>query len=156
VLLVLREDVALTLGPLPTGVRAVLSHAPDAWGPAGSLQAATWSLSMEGLVCVTPVDALPVGSRVYRALREAVGAQDVLAAVPTFEGRGGHPVLMHAQVLRPYRACSVPRSLREMLSSLGDRVQRVPVPDPRVRADLDTPEAVDLWRHRRSFVYNHD
>ncbi|MBI5517214.1 MAG: NTP transferase domain-containing protein [Deltaproteobacteria bacterium] len=154
VLLVLRDGVAPALGTLPSGVRVVVSHAPEALGPAGSLQAAVESLPPEGLVCVTPVDALPLTKRVHRALCAALENPEALAAVPVFQGRGGHPVLLRAEVLDPYRTEREPPTLRALLQAPGPGLRRVPVEDPRVLADLDTPEAREHWYDYMLHPYN--
>lgn len=133
VVVVLRpEDAALPIG----SAIATTSTEPD---QAGSLARGLDALapSPEDVVVVTPVDALPAKVVTVRAI---VGAFDergaIDAIVPTFGGRGGHPVAARASVLLASRG----RPLRDALSALGDRRARLAVDDPAVTTDLDTPE----------------
>ncbi|NUQ79788.1 MAG: hypothetical protein HUU21_40310, partial [Polyangiaceae bacterium] len=60
---------------------------------------------------------------------------------PRAGGRAGHPVLVRAEALEPYRSPSPP-VLRDHLRSLGPRCVEVDVDDPAVRLDLNTPADV--------------
>lgn len=132
VVVVTRPD---DVGVAPEAIAAT-STEPD---PAGSLARALDALapSPDDVVLVTPVDALPARADVLALLARAV-TDRTLAATPTYEGRGGHPVAARASVLLDARG----RPLRDVLAALGDRRARVAVDDPSVLVDLDTPEAV--------------
>jgi CTP:molybdopterin cytidylyltransferase MocA len=88
---------------------------------------------------ITPVDVLPCSAATYRALHAAL-APEVCAATPRFSGRGGHPVLVRAELLQAYRdpALSEYPSLREVLGRAGARRREVVVDDPAVATDVDT------------------
>ncbi len=150
VAVVLRAEVAAVLAPLwpdASRVTVVVSNKPDAWGPAGSLQALVEAVDVkDGLWGVTPVDALPVREATLAALRNAVQTSaESLAARPVYNGRGGHPVVLRGAVLAAFASPGEPRNLREVLAGLGEAVLRVAVDDPTVTADLDTPEDLARW-----------
>jgi CTP:molybdopterin cytidylyltransferase MocA len=77
-----------------------------------------------------PLDVPCPDPRVFRALEQAGPA-----AVPIYEGRGGHPVLVP---LDPVRRAEDADRLDHLLARLNPR--RVPVDDPRVRMNLNTPD----------------
>ncbi len=139
------EDVpwlATEGGLTAEGAFVIGSSAPD---PSGSLAIGARALGQgSGLVLITPVDALPARLETIAALAASLAA-GADAAVPSVgippAQRGGHPVLVRASALAPYRTDTFP-ILRELLSSLGDRCVRVPVDDPAVAMDLDAPEDV--------------
>ena len=125
------DDVALTL-------HAVASTAKDALG---SLRVALARARLaHDLVVITPVDALPVRLKTLATLVEH--AARARAAVPTYDGAGGHPVVVWRHALD---ALDRHASLRELLRALGTRCARVPVDDADVTADLDTP--ADVMTH---------
>jgi molybdopterin-guanine dinucleotide biosynthesis protein A len=88
---------------------------------------------------ILPLDVPSPDPRVYRALEQAGPC-----AVPVFEGRGGHPVLVP---LEPIRQARDDDRLDHLLARLHPR--RVPVDDRRVRMNLNTPADWDeLFRRR--------
>ncbi|HSQ63279.1 MAG TPA: NTP transferase domain-containing protein [Polyangiaceae bacterium] len=91
-------------------------------------------------VLVTPVDALPARSETIARLFAAIG-EGVDAVTPVVGGKGGHPVLLRASVLRRAYAGAAP-PLRDVLHGLGARRLRVEVDDPDVVTNLDTPADV--------------
>lgn len=110
--------------------------------PAASLAIAmTHARSLaEGVAIVTLVDALPASAATLAVLFAAIDA-GADAAVPTFEGRGGHPIVARTAVLAPYRS-NDPPPLRDVLRALGARSMRVAVEDAGVVVNLDTPSDV--------------
>lgn len=126
------EDFDLDVG----AALRVASTEPD--------QAGSLARGLDGLepaqgdaMVVVPVDTLPAKLQTIRTLVLALD-RGVDAVVPTFGGRGGHPVVVRASVALAARG----RPLREVLAALGERRTYVPVDDPAVTTDLDTPEAV--------------
>jgi CTP:molybdopterin cytidylyltransferase MocA len=88
-------------------------------------------------VVVLPVDHPLVGAATVRAL-VAAGPP---AAIPTLGGRHGHPICMWRPVARAVVDGSRPGpTLREVLRAAG--AHDVPVPDPGVRANCNSPEAL--------------
>jgi len=143
VVVVARAAVATRLRPwLPTA-RVIASSAPGSWGPAGSIAAAVraGAFARERWVLITPVDLVPTRVETVAALLEAAD-RGVEAVRPLCDGRGGHPVLVRAEVLvQAYLVSGTPPPLRDVLRAIGAGCVQVPVDDPDIRADLDTPEA---------------
>ena len=85
-------------------------------------------------------------SRVIEAHLEA-GA---LITSPRFEGRGGHPLIFAASLRAEMEAISEEtEGIREVFQAHRQEVNEVPVDDPVVRLDLNTPE--DYERARRLY-----
>jgi molybdenum cofactor cytidylyltransferase len=84
-----------------------------------------------------PVDHPRVRASTIEALDEALGEHD--AAIPTFDGRGGHPALVARALWPRLAACAESADgARGVLRAA--RVARVPVEDPGVVRDVDRPE----------------
>ena len=138
VILVTNREVALEV-PAEPGLRIVLSDEDET---SGSLARGCAALDEAAFILITPVDAVPASTRTIEILFEAIrnGAE---AATPSFEGRGGHPVLCRRDVLTPYVGARPYPTLRDRLTSLGEKRVRIEVTDPHVTGDLDRPE--DIW-----------
>ena len=162
---VVRSDVAEIVEPLlvALGAEVVVSRAPDAEGPAGSIAAAAAHLADTAFraALVTPVDVRvrpetvralvsALVSPVHEPLMEAPpGHHEPLieappglreprieAVVPRFAGRRGHPVVLGPAALARYRD-GAPPPLRDHLRALGDRAITLDVDDPWISEDLD-------------------
>lgn len=146
-LAVVRADVAAIAGDRlrEAGARAVISGAPDEQGPAGSIAAAASVVEGFRAAVVLPVD-VPVEMATVLALVAALGVEGPeapLAAVPRYEGRRGHPVVLRSAALARYREPGPP-PLRDHLRSLGAAVVVVDVADPCIREDLDRADQSGL------------
>jgi CTP:molybdopterin cytidylyltransferase MocA len=122
-------------------------------GRTGSLQLALRSVWAGSDILLWPVDFPFVGPNTVRALGAAARGDRIATWVmPTFEGRGRHPVWLKPpgrdRIFR--RATDEP--LRSLLPRLGVQVRRVPVTDPWIRIGTDTPaeyaDALDAWSRR--------
>ena len=60
--------------------------------------------------------------------------------LPTFEGRRGHPVLFSKAVLEEILAVPVTEGANGIVWTDPSRIIEVPVEDPGIRIDVDTPE----------------
>lgn len=94
---------------------------------------------------VTPVDMLPASLATLDTLLAAL-VRPLLAVTPTHRGRGGHPIVIGAELLvRLVRTgAEAPEgsqlpSLRDVLDGLGPRRARVAVEDAKVLGDFDVP-----------------
>jgi molybdenum cofactor cytidylyltransferase len=63
--------------------------------------------------------------------------------LPVYEGRRGHPVLFGAEVLAEILALPYSRGANDVVHSKPDRVVEVPVHEPGVLVDIDTPDQFD-------------
>ncbi len=123
-------------------------------GRTASVQAGLSALPRELDVMLWPVDHPFVSASTLLAL-ESMRAHDLLGSwfIPTFEGRGGHPVLWRSEVRPRILELRTDAPLRSLLPEFGPQVRRVAVDDPAVVANVDTPEeyrlALDAWSDRR-------
>jgi CTP:molybdopterin cytidylyltransferase MocA len=139
----------VVVGPHSAEVRAALSSArPEivenpnwAQGRTGSIQQGIEDLPDETTVLLWPVDHPFVQAMTLRRLRTAA-EHDTMGAwfIPTFEGFGGHPVLLEPPVLPRLRRLGPALPLRTLIPEFGPQVVRVPVDDPGVRANVDTEQ----------------
>jgi molybdenum cofactor cytidylyltransferase len=128
----LLETVALPAAGLPmfASLRLGLAHLREdpAWGA----------------VVVLPVDHPLVASSTVAAL--ASSRAD--AALPSYQGKHGHPIVLSRRVAEGIVAESLAGpTLREVLHSVGTEV--VEVDDPGVTANCNTPEALAAALHTR-------
>jgi molybdenum cofactor cytidylyltransferase len=144
VTVVLGHDGARYLEVIPDLAKraeVVVNPDPDR-GPFSSLQVGLAAVrgSAPAPVFVLPVDVPAASAGVWRALEEALDP-GLDAAIPVFEGRGGHPVLLASPFIG--RLCSRDPASPEARLDVELRLakaRRVPTDDPRVRMNLNAPE----------------
>ena len=147
VLVVLRDPSAPE-GELArrVGARVIANPAPDE-GPVTSVRCALSALPRATAgIAVLPVDHPLVEPGTVEELLAAFDAHESAAAlIPTYGGRRGHPVVLRSSLFPEVMEEELPEGLRTVLRRDPARVREVPVSDPGVVADLDTPE--ELERH---------
>ncbi len=121
-------------------------------GRTASIQAGLAALPSSADLLFWPVDHPFVAPRTVDAL-VAARATDQLGLwfVPTFEGRGGHPVLWRSEVRRPILDLRPDAPVRSLLPQFGPQVRRVAVDDPGVVANVDSPE-----EYREALAASHE
>jgi molybdenum cofactor cytidylyltransferase len=119
----------------------VLAHSGWERGRTGSLQAGLDACGEPELAVVWPVDH-PFAEAMSLRTVLATSESDVMAlwVLPTFAGRGGHPIVLKAGTFVAVRALPPDAPLRSLHATFGPQVRRVPVDDPGVVANVDTPE----------------
>ncbi len=142
VLIVTRKTmIPALLGHVRPGIHLLSSDAAADLGPAGSLAFAVSRLPEGDMILVTPVDTQPARAETVRAMVARLVADPLLlAARPSYHGRGGHPVVLRRAALDVYKTAAPP--LRDHLATLGDGVAVVEVSDPTIVLDLNTPADV--------------
>ncbi len=129
------------LRPLVSRDVEVLANPQWERGRTGSVQVGLrWAEGAEG-VLLWPVDHPFVDGETAAQLL-ATARRDALAlwTLPTFEGRGGHPVAIRREAFGEVLDLDPARPLRTVLRRLGVQVARVPVRDPGVIDSSDTPD----------------
>lgn len=127
------------------GAEVVLNPDPSR-GPISSLAAGLAALppGVEG-VLFSPVDHPLFEPGTVRALiRRFLQARPPLL-VPSFDGRRGHPVLFGRATFPDLLEVDLPEGARTVLHRYLQDGLHVPVDDPGILADIDTPE--DFRRH---------
>jgi molybdenum cofactor cytidylyltransferase len=155
------SPIVVVVGPHRLAIAHELRDLPveivdsEEWfeGRTASVQAGLRAIPDDANVMMWPVDHPFVSRRTLDRL-EAVGEHDPLAVwfIPTFEGRGGHPILWKPGVRRDLLQLRPDAPLRALLPEFGPQVRRVAVDDPGVLANIDTPEeyrtSYDAWISR--------
>jgi molybdenum cofactor cytidylyltransferase len=105
-------------------------------------------------VLLWPVDHPFVAGRTVDLLRAASASDDLgLWFVPTYQGRGGHPVLWKDRVRAEVLELRGDAPIRALMPELGPQVRRVAVDDPGIVESTDTPEeyraSYESWLARR-------
>jgi len=144
-------------GPIAREVRGLPVEVVDAdrWreGRTASMQAGLEAIPEDRDVLFWPVDHPFVAGRTVDTLL-AARVPDLLSVwwIPTYEGRGGHPVLWRSTMRRDLLELRSDAPIRSLLPEFGPQVARIPVDDPGVVQHVDTPEefrtAFDGWRAR--------
>jgi len=108
---------------LQVGLHEVLDHGRDA-------------------AMVTLVDRPPVGAATIQTLRDAFGISDqnVWAVIPEFSGKHGHPYLVGREMIEAFLRVPVTSTARDVEHAHQDHIQYVPVGDPLVALNINTPE----------------
>ena len=104
------------------------------------------------------IGKLRVGSGMARGIRTAMGGGPSLGGVrvgdgsgpataravkPRYDGKGGHPVMVRADVLVDAYLAAAPPPLRDVLRKMGEACVSVNVDDADILVDLDTPESYE-------------
>jgi molybdenum cofactor cytidylyltransferase len=128
---------------LPPGVGALVNPRPER-GMLSSVQTALSSLP-RGVTAllVWPVDMPLVKAETVRAILAAAPGKTV---VPTHKDKGGHPVRIPQRRFSELSALAADATLKDLIDAAPADVVRLPVEDPGVLIDFDTPD--DLKKKR--------
>jgi CTP:molybdopterin cytidylyltransferase MocA len=109
-------------------------------GRTGSLQVGLRSVATGASVLLWPVDHPFAEANTVRALGTAADRDPVAPWImPTYEGRGGHPVWLAPPAIRLVDELAPDAPLRSLIPRLGVQVLRLPTQDPWIRVGTDTP-----------------
>jgi molybdenum cofactor cytidylyltransferase len=120
-------------------------------GRTASVQAGLRAIPDDHDLLFWPVDHPFVSSGTVGALCRARDS-DLLAVwfIPTHGGHGGHPVLWRSAVRPDLLDLRPDAPVRSLLPEFGPQVVRIPVEDPGVVANIDTPDAyrtaLEAWQ----------
>ncbi len=92
---------------------------------------------------VTLVDRPPCSPETVRTLLAAFREryeEGQWAVVPEFEGKHGHPIVIGREMIEAFLKAPVTSTARDVEHSVQGRVHYLPVNDPLVVANVDTPE----------------
>jgi len=155
------DPVVVVVGAHPGVITHELRDLPvdvveaEQWyeGRTASVQAGLMALPVDRDVLFWPVDHPFVSRRTVGVLTSYLESDAVgVWFIPTYEGHGGHPVVWRSIVRRDLLELRADAPVRSLLPEFGPQVRRVPVDDPGVLANVDTPEeyraAHDDWLSR--------
>jgi molybdenum cofactor cytidylyltransferase len=108
---------------LQVGLQEVLNHGRDA-------------------AMIALVDRPPLSSASLRSLRQAfeTADQNVWAVVPAFAGKHGHPTLVGREMMEAFLRVPATSTARDVEHEQQGHIQYVPVDDPLVALNINTPE----------------
>jgi molybdenum cofactor cytidylyltransferase len=116
---------------LRIGLRAVLNRGRD-------------------VACVTLVDRPAARFETLAKLKETfleTSPEVVWATVPEYEGRHGHPVIFAREMIEAFLRAEPTKTAREIEHEHQRHIQYVPVDDPRVAMNINTPEEYSSFCH---------
>ncbi len=126
------------------GASVVVNPDPER-GQFSSLQAGLQEVLNRGrdAAMITLVDRPPVKPATIQLLSEAFDQAQLhskWAVVPECQGKHGHPILAGRELLEAFLRAPASSSAREIEHAHLDEIIYVPVDDPEVIANVDTPE----------------
>ena len=99
-------------------------------------------------VLLLAVDQPRTREIIARVIRSHV-ENDALITSPRYEGHGGHPLIFSAALKAELEAITEEKQgIREVFQAHRHEVVEVPIDDPMVRLDLNSPEDYEVARRR--------
>lgn len=92
---------------------------------------------------VSLVDRPPASSETVERLRESFleqVARGIWAVIPEFNGKHGHPLIVGREMITAFLAALPTATAREVEHANQSHIAYVPVDDPRICMNVDTPE----------------
>jgi len=125
------RGASLTVNPTPekgqfsslrVGLQEVLNHGRDA-------------------AIVTLVDRPPAAPETIKTLLKALAKDSVKwAAVPEHQGKHGHPIVIGREMIEAFLRADPTSTARDVEHANQQHIEYVPVNDPNVIANINTPE----------------
>lgn len=131
-------------GKLKIDAASIVVNPDWSKGQLSSLQSAIRSLPPQitsGLI-LCPVDHPLVSQHLIAALIAAFEASGRSIALPTFEGRRGHPVIFHSTLYNELLAASPEVGARQIVWAHADDIKEVPTEEEGVILNLNDPETM--------------
>jgi molybdenum cofactor cytidylyltransferase len=134
-----------TLSPIVNANAAFMVINPDpGQGQFSSLRVGLQEVLNRGrdAAIITLVDRPAAGEATIERLRDEFLAADdeIWAVVPEYAGKHGHPIVIGREMMSAFLGAPESSSAREVEHSLQSHIRYVPVDDPMVAANVDTPE----------------
>jgi molybdenum cofactor cytidylyltransferase len=138
-----KNEAALAPVIYAQGASLVVNPDPDR-GQFSSLQVGLHEVLNRGrdAAMVTLVDRPPVSAATVQELRDSFAAadQNVWAVVPEFSGKHGHPYLVGREMMEAFLRVPATSTARDVEHQHQQHIQYIPVDDPLVAVNINTPE----------------
>ena len=139
-----KNHAALAPVVYATGAFLIENPSPDL-GQFSSLQVGLHEVLNRGrdAAIIGLVDRPPCKSQTVAFLRErflAVYPEGKWAVVPEFGGKHGHPIVAGREMIEAFLKAPVTSNARDVEHVAQKQIEYVPVPDPAVVMNVDTPE----------------
>ena len=134
------------LTPVVSSAGASLVENPDPdRGQFSSLQTGLSEVAARGfdVAMITPVDCPPLSASTLERLRTAFEqalASGKWAVAPEHDGRHGHPLVAGRNLIDAFLSAPVTSNARDVQHGHQQQIEFVPVTEPLLSADLNTPE----------------
>lgn len=133
------EEIARVL-PVHPALRTVV-NSRYAQGQLSSLMVGIGALSPESEAAVVNlVDHPMVSSETIKAVIASFRAAPLPIVIASYQGKRGHPVLFASQVYGEILAAPLDQGAKVVVRKDPARVREIPLDDPGILADIDTPE----------------
>lgn len=145
VVAVLGEDADNILNLCDLSRSLVVRNPAPETGQIGSLKLGLAAISNRAVeaALVWPVDQPHVRIETVSSLLARFRGERAAIALPTYEGRRGHPVVFSRSVFDELLAAPAALGARAVVRADPTRVLEVPVTDRAVVEDIDTPESYE-------------
>jgi molybdenum cofactor cytidylyltransferase len=149
--IVVASGNATTLAPIVNAHAAFLAVNPDPQrGQFSSLQVGLQEVLNRGrdAAIVTLVDRPAAEVETARQLKEAFlsAADPTWAVVPEFGGKHGHPFVIGREMIEEFLRAPAGATAREIEHANQQHIRYIPVGDPLITANVDTPEDFERIR----------
>ncbi len=149
--IVVASGNAAALAPIVNAHAAFLAVNPDPQrGQFSSLQVGLQDVLNRGrdAAIVTLVDRPAAEIETARQLRDAFLAADdpTWAVVPEFGGKHGHPFVIGREMIEEFLRAAAGATAREIEHANQQHIRYIPVSDPLIAANVDTPEDFERIR----------
>jgi len=132
------EAVAAALGSRPFDRAQSDPDAPMFESIRAGLESAR-AIDPDATIILQPADHPEVAASTLTAVTDWSLQRRVQAVIPEHQGRGGHPALIPASVAARILKSDCPTGLADFWSAHPDLCTRLPVDDPTILRDIDTP-----------------
>jgi molybdenum cofactor cytidylyltransferase len=139
-----KNQAALSPVVYANGASLVVNPDPER-GQFSSLQAGLQEVRNRGRdsAMLTLVDRPPVRASTIETMQEAFEraiAKRKWAVIPEYQGKHGHPILIANEMLEAFLEAPETTTARDVESAHQDQIEYVPIDDPLVAANVNTPE----------------
>jgi molybdenum cofactor cytidylyltransferase len=139
-----KNEKALSPIIYANGASLVVNHAPER-GQFSSLQVGLHEVLNRGrdAVMITLVDRPPVRSETIETLElafELASTHRKWSVIPEYHGKHGHPIIAGREMIEAFLKAPDTSNAREVEHTHVKEIEYVPVDDPLVAMNVDTPE----------------
>ncbi len=138
-----KNEAALRSIVYSAGESVVVNRDPSR-GQFSSLQVGVQEILNRGrdAALITLVDRPPASIETLDALHDAFefAPNEIWAVIPEYEGKHGHPFLAGRELMAAFLQAPVTSNAREVEHRFQQHIQYVPVNDPKIVMNINTPE----------------